>query len=196
MDKSKIVFCLPGNSYSRVFFDSWLKLSDYLQRGDYVISTAGGSNVSKVRERCVRPFRPGSTHPKEPFFGEIDYNHIMWIDSDIAFEPYHFQRLLNRNLDVVAGLYNATDGNFACDVDTGIPPNDTNPVEVFWAGMGFMLMKRGVLESIEPPWFQTTVVDGKFVNEDVYFCYKAKEAGIKIYVDPEVVVKHLKEQLI
>jgi len=192
----KIVFCLPGNSYSRAFFDSWLKLSSYLIPKSYVVSTAGGSNVSKVRERCVRPFRPNTVHPKVPFFGEIDYSHIMWIDSDIVFEPHHFMGLRYRNLDIVAGLYNAADGNFACEVVDTIPPSGTKPVEVLWAGMGFMLIKKGVLESIKPPWFQTTMAGGKFVTEDIYFCYKAREAGFKVYVDPEVVVKHLKEQLI
>jgi len=192
----KVVFCLPGNSYTRGFFNSWLKIAGYLQPESYVVSTAGGSNVSKVRERCVRPFRPGTKHPKKPFFGEIDYSHIMWIDSDIVFEPHHFQNLMDKNLDIIAGLYNDANGNFACEIDTSISPDGTNPAKAIWAGMGFMLIKKGVLESIEPPWFQTTVVDGKFVTEDIYFCYKAREAGLKIYVDPEVVVKHLKEQLV
>jgi len=196
----RVVFCLPGNNYSRGFFDSWLKLVMYLKANgiEAVASTAGGSNVSKVRERCVRPLKPGTLHPKEPFFGEIDYDYIMWIDSDIIFQPEDFAKLLERDLEIVAGLYNATDGNFACrvvDDAEGATKQVIEPVEAEWVGMGFMLIKRGVLEMIEPPWFQTTVVDGQFVTEDIYFCMMARKAGFKIYVDPEVTVRHLKEKL-
>ena len=198
---TKVVFCLPGNSYTRGFFDSWVKLDGYLkgQGIEAVVSTAGGSNVSKVRERCVRPFKPGSLHPNEPFYGEIDYDYIMWIDSDIIFNPEDFQKLLDKDLDIVAGLYNAADGNFACrivDDSDGKTKQVVGPVEAEWVGMGFMLMKRGVLEAITPPWFQTTVVDGQFLTEDIYFCYMARNAGIKVYVDPNVVVKHVKELII
>lgn len=197
----KIVFCLPGNCYSRAFFDSWLKLDTYLKsKGiEAIVSTAGGSNVSHVRERCVRPLRPGTTRPKEPFFGEVDYDYIMWIDSDIVFNPQDFQTLLDKDREIIAGLYNASDGNFACrviDDADGATKQVIEPVEAEWVGMGFMLIKRGVLEMIEPPWFQSTVVDGQFVTEDIYFCLMARKAGFKVYVDPEVTVRHLKEHLL
>lgn len=162
-----------------------------------MVSTAGGSNVSHVRERCVRPLRPGSIHPNKPFFGEVEYDFIMWIDSDIVFNPEDVQKLIDRDLDIVAGLYNASDGNFACQLDETVKEiKKVQPVEVVWVGMGFMLMKCGVLENIDAPWFQSTLVDGMFVTEDVYFCMMARKAGFKVFVDPEVTVRHLKEHLL
>ncbi len=201
----KIVFCLPGNSYKRAFFDSWIKLENYLNinKIDYVVSTAGGSNISKVRERCVRPFRSGSNHPKEPFFGDIDYSYLMWIDSDIVFTPEHFQTLLDHKENIVSGLYKNAKGDFVCQIDDRITAEEQagKLIEVFWAGMGFMLIKRGVLENINPPWFQTAPIDTHdrkdvFAGEDIFFCYRAREAGYKVFVEPKVVVGHIKEQQI
>jgi GT2 family glycosyltransferase len=204
----KIVFCLPGNEYSRPFFDSWLHLEEWMNKREdieFIVSTAGGSNVSKVRERCVRPFREGSDHPKEPFYGEVDYDYIMWIDSDIAFEPPDFEKLLEKDCDIIGGLYKNAKGDFVCQIDDTIRAEAytsiKEPVEVYWTGFGFVLMKKGILENIEPPWFQTAPIDTHdrkdvFATEDIFFCYRAREAGFKIYIAPDVVVKHYKPCII
>lgn len=69
-------------------------------------------------------------------------------------------------------------------------------VEVAYTGMGFMLVKRGVFEKLEYPWFRPIekkigdMVD--FTMEDVAFCLRAKEAGFKIFIDPAVKVGHEK----
>lgn len=69
-------------------------------------------------------------------------------------------------------------------------------LEVANTGMGFMLVKRGVFESLDYPWFRPiekrigTMVD--FTMEDVAFCLTAKEKGYKILVDPRVRVGHEK----
>jgi GT2 family glycosyltransferase len=62
--------------------------------------------------------------------------------------------------------------------------------------MGFMLVKRGVFESLEYPWFRPiekrigNMVD--FTTEDVSFCLRARERGWKVLADMEVKVGHEK----
>jgi GT2 family glycosyltransferase len=201
----KIVFCLPGNSFTDSFFESWLLLDDWLreQKIEYIVRQASGSNVSQVRERCLRPFKENSLRPKVPFFGEIDYDYIMWIDSDISFKPEHLKKLLDRNVDIVTGVYRMSPiSGYACEIKKDILYVEGELIEAFWAGMGFMLVKKGVFEKIEPPWFQTTLADideerkEMFVTEDIFFSIRAREAGFKVYIDPEVIVKHKKSILI
>ena len=70
-------------------------------------------------------------------------------------------------------------------------------MEVSHTGFGFLLIKKGVFESMTYPWFKPIekrigdMVD--FTMEDVSFCLRAKEAGFKIYIDPQVIVGHEKK---
>ena len=53
-------------------------------------------------------------------------------------------------------------------------------LEVSYTGMGFMLVKKGIFEKLEYPWFKpiekriNNMVD--FTMEDVAFCLRVKEA--------------------
>jgi GT2 family glycosyltransferase len=70
--------------------------------------------------------------------------------------------------------------------------------------MGFMMIKNGVYENIDYPWFEPRFFeyekDGKiirdFCSEDVGFCLKAKEKGFPVYIDPSIRVRHEKTILL
>jgi GT2 family glycosyltransferase len=155
---------------------------------------------------------------QKPFDGKINYTHLMWIDSDTIFEPQDFQKLLDDDKDIVCGLYPMQNGkNYVVVKDwdedyfkkngsfhflenSEIP---TNLFECVYAGMGFMLVKKGVFESIRYPWFQPINTRIKanpdiveFTSEDVAFCLKAAENGYKIWVDPIIRVGHEKKIVI
>ena len=67
-------------------------------------------------------------------------------------------------------------------------------VDVAYTGMGFMLVKKGVFESLDYPWFKPIekrigdMVD--FTMEDVSFCLRARERGWNVLVDTGVRVGH------
>ncbi|OGS27911.1 MAG: hypothetical protein A2297_04700 [Elusimicrobia bacterium RIFOXYB2_FULL_48_7] len=73
----------------------------------------------------------------------------------------------------------------------------TELLEVAYTGFGFMMIKKGVFESMTYPWFRPIekkigdMVD--FTMEDVAFCLRAKEAGFKVHIDPLVRVGHEKK---
>ena len=170
------------------------------------------SNVYYVRSKCLAAdTRKGKNQP--PFHGNLNYDYIMWIDSDIIFSTDDFEKLLSHQLDIVAGMYLMEGGQeYAIVKDWDeeefkregrfkfLTPADTfgksEPFEVVYSGFGFMLIKRGVFETVEYPWFAPKFFEigpcWDFCSEDVGFCLKAREAGFKIVIDPTITVRHEK----
>ena len=56
-----------------------------------------------------------------------------------------------------------------------------------------VLIKKGVFEKIEYPWFGPIIMGLDFCGEDVAFQVRAKDAGFESYVDTSIVVGHEKE---
>jgi hypothetical protein len=213
----RIVFCVPGRSFSKRFFECWnnLVIACVRMGVEMVLSTAYSSNVYYVRNMALGADVLRGKNQK-PFDGKIDYDFIMWIDSDIVFNPDQFVRLLSHNKDVVAGLYKMEGGKqFAVvenwdtdefkkngtfkfmDDDRRQELAEKELVPVDYTGFGWVLIKRGVFERLEYPWFhpEYTEFEGDvrdFCSEDVGFCRAAKRAGIELLIDPKVVVGHEK----
>ena len=76
------------------------------------------------------------------------------------------------------------------------------PFTVDYTGFGWVLIKHGVFENLEYPWFapKMQVFDsGKIKDmcgEDVSFCLDAKEKGIVTWCDPRIRVGHEKTRVI
>jgi hypothetical protein len=71
--------------------------------------------------------------------------------------------------------------------------NEDGLVEVDACGGAFMCVNAGVYEKMEFPWYRTTIKDGigqLSVTEDIGFCIRAKEQGLRIWADPMVRVVH------
>jgi hypothetical protein len=63
-------------------------------------------------------------------------------------------------------------------------------VEIHAAGSAGMLIRRHVLEAVGDPWF-TPSPDAAGLNEDLHFCEKVREAGFRIWCDPEITLGHI-----
>jgi len=212
-----IVFCLPGSNYSGNFLTSWTYLQKvcYQRNINLLLSQRSSCNIYYVRSMCLGGQAVLGKHQK-PFGGKIDYDYLMWIDSDIVFNPDDFFRLLNHNLDIVSGLYLTESGNsYATVKDWDVETykkngrfdflkkdfkNDKKLFEVSYTGFGFILIKKGVFEKIEYPWFKPRFIEmdhiREFTMEDVTFCLEAKEKGFKIMIDPNVIVGHEKRLIL
>lgn len=223
----RIIFCLPGNNFSGRFLECWTGLFSYCLDNDIevIVERREHCNIYYVRNMCLgADFIKGKY--QKPYNGQIDYDYIMWIDSDIIFTPRQFQRLLSHEVDIVSGVYLMEGGEYLATVKDwdeeffkthgyfkfmkpedikhpvqreAIKNNKTKEalIEVSYTGMGFILVKRGVFESLEYPWFrpiETTIgsmVD--FTMEDVSFCLQARDKKYKIFIDPMVRVGHEKK---
>ena len=64
-------------------------------------------------------------------------------------------------------------------------------IDVDATGSGCLLFDMTVFNRVEFPWFALDIKDGKPVGEDIYFCSKARKAGVRICVDTSIEVGHL-----
>ena len=116
----------------------------------------------------------------------------LWVmGDDHRFEPDIVARLLEHDVDIVVPhclkryppwepvVWDREDDLY---VHPQLP--ESGLTEVHAAGSAGMLIRRHVLETIEPPWFE-----GR--NEDIGFCEKARGAGFTVYCDPEILLGHI-----
>ena len=214
----RIMLCLPGNSFSGRFMDCVIELITYFMHNNIgvAISRKESSVVYYVRNMCLGGDVLRGKNQK-PYDGKVDYTHMLWIDSDVIFTPQQFQILLNHNKDIVSGIYMmgngihfATvenwdlehfkkNGSFQFYTEKDIK-NRTGLIQVAYTGFGFILIKKGVFESLEYPWFRPIFYDignaHDFCSEDTAFCQLAIEKGFKIYIDPRVRVGHEKKMVL
>jgi glycosyltransferase involved in cell wall biosynthesis len=212
--KCKIIFCVTGQFFSERFLWHWSQFLQWcgLNGIDYGCAIVYDPIVFNARNRCLQgSYEKGKN--QKPFQGLIDYDYILWIDSDIIFDPEQFERLLAHQKGIVSGLYlmeNAKEYATASPFQTEEPgktkrfahltpadvKNKTELISVPYTGFGFMLIKKGVFESLEYPWFRPIYsdLDGMqfFSPEDAGFCQMAKKKGFEIFVDPTVIVGHEK----
>jgi len=214
----KIIFCLPGREFSGKFLQSWTELiyaclSNGIQP---IMSQHYSPLLYYVRNMCLGGDNIQGIEQK-PFQGKVDYDYMMWIDSDMVFTPDQFFKLLDADKDIVSGVYKMHNnyhyatvekwdhdhfikhGSYEFLNEESIKQKkDLFPVA--YTGFGWMLIKKGVFESLEYPWFQPTWKeyerDGKtireFTMEDVAFCDMIKDKGFDIWVDPKIIVGHEK----
>jgi len=202
----KIIFCVPGNNFSNRFLKCWTNLTRELHKRDieYELLSQYIPNVYKVRSLLLGADRTFGQY-QAPWQGKKDYDYIMWIDSDQVFEPNDFFKLLEHDKDIVSGLYlrkprsdnlNDIPIEFACFNEDGkkLYTNEVNGelIKVWSNGMGWMLIKKGVFEKIEYPWFGPIIEGLGFHGEDVSFQLRARDSGFESYVDTSIVVGHEK----
>jgi len=140
-----------------------------------------GSLVHMIRENTVKAAM------------EYDPTHILFLDSDMIFPEDAFHRLSAHDLDIVGCNY--VQRKVPC-IPNAVTPDgkamfthrdSTGLEEMLSAGFGVMLIKADVFRKIESPWFDTYYNDkGKMVGEDVYFFFKAREAGFVPYIDHDL----------
>ena len=200
----KVIFCVPGNTFSNRFVKCWTTLQQELhkQNIEYELMCEYAPNIYYIRGMLLGGnYSHGPS--QHPWQGKKEYDYIMWIDSDIVFKPEHFFKLLEHDKDIVSGLYlkkPQTDSmadiptSFACFVDDSYRNLMTHEatgelINVRANGMGWMLVKKGVFEKIDYPWFGMINHHG----EDLSFQLRAKDADIDSYVDTSIIVGHEKE---
>jgi len=135
-------------------------------------------------------------------FSETTYDYIMWIDSDMVFNPEHFEKLLKAKKEVITGLYRIENTNLlGCfdtnnkRIDVDYIKNNSGVIEVSFSAMGFMLIKRGVYERMPFPYFSVPGESG-MLSETLSFCHNLSKSNIPIYAHLDVVVGHEKPMII
>ena len=207
-----VVICTPGHSLMGIYVKSLLATIDVLsQRGiTWAYSNEFSSHVGDAREITLNGDMQNDIAEIRPFKGRFTYDKLMWIDSDIAWNPEDFLKLYEAKEDIVSGAYLLATGEVTAYPERLKPGYVYEQVlemseltEVQAIGFGFVCVKQGVFESLTRPWFQSTEVvwtdpdtDKKFpfmmMGEDMSWCERVMEKGYKIWFDPTVRVTHHK----
>jgi len=148
------------------------------------------------------------------FLEQESSTHLFFVDADIGWEPWHLLVLLNRDVDVIGGLYPMKTMPIKWVVN-GFEGAEEGPdgfQEVSKAGTGFLLMKRNVFEKLKShpavkqykndigldpkydqhlkTYFDTAVRQNRYYSEDWTFCENWRDIGGKVYVDKRVLLRH------
>jgi len=214
-----IIFCVPGNRFSGHFLKAWTNLFVWCVNNNInpILSNHYDSNVYYARQKCLGPDSTRGSNQK-PYNGKVKYDYLMWIDSDMYFSPQQLEGLLDMNKDIASGLYRMQDGKKFATVEKYNTKEyqengeftflndklledkpDIFPVE--YTGFGWVLIKYGVIEKMDYPWFRPEWMKmgeniEEFTSEDVGFCINAIKKGFKIYVNKNIIIGHEKSLII
>jgi hypothetical protein len=206
-----LIIATPGHSLMSTYVRSLLAATQMLaSKGiTWAWSSEYSSHVADAREMTLNGDNQNDPSEQRPFKGQVTYDKILWIDSDIAFTPEDVLKLYESDYDVVTGAYLLANGEvvvykelFGAGYNYDDVKDMTEPVKVFGAGFGFIMIKQGIFEQLTRPWFQSpmaskTMDDGTeftfpIMGEDLSWCKRVNDLGIDIWFDPTVRVTHHK----
>lgn len=199
-----IFFALPmyGGFCMAPFFKSCLELKESLHSVPHEICIISNeSAVHRARNQLAKSFM------------ESDYERLMFIDSDIEFNADDVGKLWSLDVDIAVGAYSMKKIGAKCAawVNGKLLDNLDDydvPIEVDYAGTGFMMIKRKVFEKMIPFVDVTETEEGKRtqffhfpikkdesgsrveLSEDYEFCRMAKSLGFEVIMDPSIKLKH------
>ena len=221
----RVIIALPGDMFSGAFLRNWSNALLYLQNKGYTVMMVNDYSsfvpFSRMKTLGLDTLRGVN---QKPFNGEVDYDVWVTIDSDVIFIPEQLEQLIEDTdkHPIVSGIYRMLDMKHYAAVKTwnadyfkkhgsfkflrledleGAP----NYMKVAYNGMGFMAIRREVLEKMKYPYFhrelqvfemEDDTVINEMCSEDVSFCKNAKDVGYDVIVNTELKVGHMKELVI
>lgn len=183
---AKILICVPAMDMVATGFCQSLAM---LQKSGHEVSIMFqvGSLIYDSRNRLA----------KQALKMSADYT--MWFDSDMIFEPDTMRKLLADDKDIVSGMYFRRSHPYSLvafdelDIENKKFKDAEIPTElkkVGGVGFGCVLMKTEVLFEVAAKfgcWFDP--ING--FGEDLSFCWRARECGYEVYLDPKVSCGHV-----
>ena len=186
---SKILICVPCMDMVASGFAQSLAM---LQKGGHEVAICFecGSLVYDARNKLAKRAV------------EMGAEYTMWFDSDMIFQPDTMIRLLEHKDEggIISGVYFRRSPPYTpvvfakCNIRerswADLEEIPTELVEVEGVGFGCVLVSTDVLMSIAAKdwrWFEPL----KGFGEDLSFCWRARECGYKIILDPSVKCGHV-----
>lgn len=204
--KAHLAMPCYGGMLTESVFMSYIKFANTArQLGiDWTLETmVNESLISRARNTLTAKF----LHQKES-------THLMFIDADIGWEPWHLLVLLNRDVDMIGGLYPMKTMPIKWVVNgfEGAEEGPDGLQEVSKTGTGFLLTKRAALEkmrthpAVKPykndigldpiydqylaTYWDTAVRQNRYYSEDWTACENWRDLGGRIWVDKRVLLRH------
>jgi Sulfotransferase family len=201
-DPAKCVVLVPVGDHIEPMCDDALRTLEW--RGYAVRRVRGYSAIDQGRNQiATNALRDG-------------FEELLWIDSDIAFEPDAVERLRSHALPITCGVYpkkgnRSFSSSFSSGTRQVLFGSSGGLIEIPYAGAGFLHTRREVYHAVQRrfrlpvcnerfgpsmiPFFQPLVVpDGVghwYLAEDYSFCYRARECGYAIMADTTIRLMHI-----
>jgi len=205
---TKVHICMPcyGGNLTESTFMSFIKWANTARQLniDWTMETmTNESLITRARNTLTAKF-----------LANTDSTHLMFIDSDIGWEPWHLLVMLNRNVDVIGGLYpmKSLPIKWCVNGFEGAEEGADGLQEVTKTGTGFLLIKRDVFDKLKghpavkpfnndigldpnlnqhmKTYFDTAVRENRYYSEDWMFCENWRDIGGKVWVDKRVLLRH------
>jgi len=207
----KVVILVPGGNFTQGFMESWTNLILAAKKMDFQLSlniyycavVTEGRNYL-LRSNAQLPY----TKDTKPL-GGMDYDFILWLDSDMVFTPDDISKLVHADKDIISGTYSVGAKGHEKEAVAGffrggrvrLDQLTSSVIEVDYVGCGCLLVKKGVFESMEYPWFDEAYSFSKageisYTGDDVTFCIQAKKLGWKVHLHTGVVFGHQKKYVL
>lgn len=138
---------------------------------------------------------------------EENYDALIFIDSDEAWDPEWVFSLLNRPEEVIGATVVKKSDEPLFNVKalrSGVKIEPNGLMEVECVGTGFLKIGKNALRAIwhdSPKYhnegricrmvFDVQLVDGELVSEDNIFCQKWRKLGGKVWIDPSMTCHHI-----
>ena len=172
----------------------------------HIGSICGCSVVSRARNLLVKDML------------ESNATDLLFIDSDINFEPEHIFRLMAWGADPKKGIVAAVPrtrsenkvyiANLDYDDNGELTMNGMGLVRGKRVATAFMLIRREVFEKMieaNPEWtyydkktdrmipclFDFKLTEEGYMGEDFLFCDRARELGFEVWIDPTITLGHM-----
>src|SRR5574343_15556 len=141
------------------------------------------------------------------YLDDKPFTHVLWLDADHVFNPdlacVLARQFVNPEIDMISALYYGRLAPYlpVAYVKDGNPSKYTHyPLievpnwlwEVDAVGFGALMMKLDVFKRVPEPWFTLESNAG----EDIAFCVKAKEHGVRIFLEGQYKLGHFGERQI
>ena len=188
--RTKLLVAIPTLDFVHsAFVESLVKLQKRLSLEcvDYEVCIISGTLVYVARDKLACEAI------------NSDYTHVLWLDSDMVFQPDIFTDLMDTGKDFVTGIYHARrPGHQSCifkrcdDLDH-LERFEQYPRETFeigGCGFGCVLIKTEILKAVQYN-YKTCFLPKAQFGEDIAFCNRARAMGFKIWCEPTVQCGHI-----
>ena len=140
-----------------------------------------------------------------------DADLILWLDSDMVFNPDTLIRLLkdiDDGADFVTGVYYRRTAPFTPTLFKSLEIDENNnaefenyddipeaPFEVAGCGFGCVLMKTDLIRQVYKKFGRLFSPIGE-VGEDLSFCWRARQCGYTLMCDPSIDLGHVAHTMV
>jgi hypothetical protein len=202
MDNSRCVVLVPVGHYLEPHCDLALRQLEAL--GYPVRRVYGFAQVDLARSRMATDAVAEG------------YDELMWVDSDMAFEPQSVTKLRAHGQPIVAGLYpkkveKRLTSQLLPGTDRLTMGEGGGLIEIQYAATGFLYTRRQVYLDIQQrlslpacalangrtvvPYFLPMVLArGErhlYLGEDYAFCERARQCGYRVHADTSIRLQHI-----